>query len=258
MKLIVGRKSALGIVVAVLVALPSTAFAADALKGMIVSHEGSTIVVRSSAGDKPVVLTDTTKIRGTVGTLGVRGEDHPPTDLIRGLAVEVTTAPDGTASEVTFKNEDLKTARQISAGLASTDARVAENSARLDNVGELVAKDRTNVYFASGSASISDKGKQDLQAIAKEAKAVTGYRLAVVGRADSTGNAAANQRLSERRAAAVSDYLVKNAGITPGRILDPVALGSSKVAEDPNPPKTADEARRVTVTIAVSKAAAGQ
>jgi len=254
---IVSRKAALGMIAAVLVAVPGPSFAADGLKGMIVSHDGPTIVVRSSSGDKPVVLTDTTKIRGTVGTLGVRGEDHPPTDLIRGLAVEVATAPDGTASEVTFKKEDLKTARQISAGLASTDARVADNSARLDNVGELEAKGRTNVYFASGSATISDKGKQDLQTIATQAKAITGYRLAVVGRADTTGNAAANQRLSERRAAAVSDYLVKNAGITPGRILDPVAVGSSRVAEDPNPPKTEEEARRVTVTIAVSKAAAG-
>ena len=248
----------MGMIAAALVGVSGPGFAADGLKGMIISHNGSTIVVRSSAGDQPVVLTDTTKIRGTVGTLNVRGDEHPPTDLIRGLAVEVTAAPDGTASEVTFKKEDLKTAKQISAGIASTDARVAENSARIDNVGELVAKDRTNIYFASGSATISDKGRQDLQAIATQAKAVPGYRLAVVGRADTTGNAAANQRLSERRAAAVSDYLVKNAGITPGRIFDPVALGASQVADDPNPPRTAQEARRVTVTIAVSKAAAVQ
>ncbi|MCJ8157885.1 OmpA family protein [Sphingomonas sp. LaA6.9] len=257
MKSIISRKTALGMLAAVLVAVPGLASAQDGpLKGMIVSHDGSTIVVRSGGKDTPVVLSESTKIRGIEGALGVRGEDHPPSDLIRGLAVEVKTAGGGdalTATEVTFKKSDLKTAKQIAAGIASTEAQVQENTDRIDNVAELKALDRTNVLFATGSATISAKGKQDLQAIATKAKGITGYRLAVVGRADKTGNAAANQRLSERRAAAVRDYLLKSCGVMPGRILATESLGSSEIAQDPNPPKTDAEARRVTVTIAVSK-----
>ena len=60
---------------------------------------------------------------------------------------------------------------------------------------------RAKVYFELGSSILSPQGKQDLQAIATQAKGHKGYRLAVVGRADPTGNAAANQRLSEARAA---------------------------------------------------------
>lgn len=234
----------------------------EPLKGLIISHDGSTIVVRSSAGDTPVALTPSTKVRGTSGALGIRGDDRAQTDLIRGLPVEIVTTQEGsvlTASEVTFKNSDLKTAQQIGAGLASTDERVTENSERIDNIGMLTAAGRTKVYFPVGSAAISEQGKKDLQAIASDAKAIKGaYRVAVVGRADPSGNAAANQRLSAARAAAVKTYLMQSAGITPEKFIPAAALGSAPVAQDPDPPKDAADARRVTVTLAVNKSAKPQ
>jgi OmpA-OmpF porin, OOP family len=264
--------AALGMLAAVSFAAPSLAYADDpSMSGMIISHTGQTIVVRGAAGDTPVLLTDSTKIRGTNGVLGIRGDDHPPADLIRGLAVQVTTTGAGadlTATEITFKNSDLKTAQQISAGLATTDTSVAankkeigenakdiaENSQRIDDVGVLVAAGRTKVFFAVGKATISAQGQEDLKGIAAQAAAIKGaYRLAVVGRADTTGNAAANQRLSDARAQAVKDYLIRSCGVSPGNFIPVAALGSAPVAQDPDPPGTPAEARRVTVTIAVSK-----
>jgi outer membrane protein OmpA-like peptidoglycan-associated protein len=265
MKVFMNKKAALGMFAAVMIAAPGVAFAEDVpLKGMITSHDGNTIVVRGPAGDAKVQLTDATKIRGTSGALGVRGEDHPPSDLIRGLAVSVTTAHDGenvTATEVVFKNSDLKTAQQIAAGLVSTDenvsknaAGIAANSERIDNVGLLVPAGRTKVFFAVGSAALTAESKQSLDDIATQAKAIKGaYRLAVVGRADTTGNAAANEKLSAQRAVAVKQYLIKSAGISPANFIPTTALGDAPVAQDPDPPANAAEARRVTVTIAVSK-----
>lgn len=256
------RVAALGIVAAMLSAAPGLALAADApLKGVITSHTGSTIVVRNATGDTSVQITPTTKIRGTSGALGVRGESHPESALMRGLAVEVTTGADGAATEVTFKNSDLKTAKQIAGGLVATDENVAANAAgikanseRIDNVGLLVSAGRTKVFFAVGSATLSEEGKQELQKIAAQAKEIKGaYRLAVVGRADPTGNAAANERLSIRRAAAVKQYLIRSAGVSPANFIPPASLGSAPVAQDPDPPANDAEARRVTVTIAVSK-----
>jgi outer membrane protein OmpA-like peptidoglycan-associated protein len=243
------------------IAAPSAVLAGE-VKGMITSHEGSTVTVRGPGGDTSVTLTPSTKIRGTSGALNVRGEDHPASDLIRGLAVVVVTAEDGTASEVTFRNGDLKTARQIAAGIDETEGRVAGNAAgiaanadRIDNVGELVAAGRTKVYFATGSTVINAQGQQDLKALVDQAKGIKGYRLVIVGRADTTGNAAANQRLSAARAAAVRSYLVKTSGVSPAQILPTSALGDSPIAQDPDAPQSDDEARRVTVTIAVSKSA---
>lgn len=252
-------------VVAMLTMLFATAYGGAALaqagqlNGTITSHEGSTIVVRTAEGDLPVLLTPSTEIRGTSGMLGIRGESHPESDLIPGLIVQVTIVPGSdqlTAGEVNFKNDDLRTARQISAGLVGTDARVAENTERIDNFGQLVSAGRTQVFFDVGSATLSDQGKADLDAIAAQARGLnTAYRLAVVGRADPTGNAAANQRLSERRAQAVTDYLMHNAGMTPDKFIPTAALGSAPVAQDPNPPANNAEARRVTVTLAISASA---
>jgi outer membrane protein OmpA-like peptidoglycan-associated protein len=250
-------------------AAPSFALQADAestatvpstttLKGMIISHNGSVVVIRRAEGDTPVLLTPGTKIRGTSGALGIRGEDHPAGDLIRGVAVEVNAVPTDAgrlaATEVMFKNSDLKTAQQINAGLAGTDANVLANSERIDNVGMLAAVGRSKVYFPVGSSTLSQEGKADLQTIATQAKQIKGaYRVAVVGRADTTGNAAANERLSQARADAVRNYLIRNQGISPAYFIPDTALGSASIAHDPDPPNSAAQARRVTVTLAVSK-----
>jgi outer membrane protein OmpA-like peptidoglycan-associated protein len=255
------RTTVIGLLAAT--ALSATALAADKTKGTIVSQSGQTVVIRANGQDTNVTVSASTKIKGTTGALNARSDPYEVSDLMRGLSVEVTGDKVGDAiqaSEISFKKTDLRTARQINAGLASTDTSVAKNSEgiaanadRIDNVGELVALDRANVYFATGSAELTPEGKQNLLAIAAKAKDITGYRLAVVGRADPTGNAAANQRLSEERAATVEDFLLKNAGVVPGRILPTAALGDSTIGDDPNPPTSNAEARRVTVTIAVSK-----
>ena len=102
-----------------------------------------------------MLLTDATEIRGTSGMLGIRGEATRPSDLIPGLIVEVTIVPGCdqlTAGEVRFKNDDLRTARQISAGLVGTDARVAEIR-RIDNFGELVAPAGPRSSSPVGSAA---------------------------------------------------------------------------------------------------------
>jgi len=258
-----GRKTALATMAALMVATSSLALAADAaIKGMIVSRQGSTLVVRVDGTDTTVMLTDSTKIRGTSGAMGIRGETHPPSDLMRGLAVQVNASQDGdtlTANEITFKNSDLKVAQQIAAGIASTETQVDINSQRIDDVGQLVPAGRAKVLFAVGSSTINAQGKKDLQAIATQAKALTtAYRLAVVGRADKTGNAAANQRLSQARAAAVTAYLLESAAILPSNLLPAAAVGSSTIFDDPAPPTSAADARRVTVTIAISKSARTQ
>ncbi|WP_162245668.1 OmpA family protein [Brevundimonas sp. Root1279] len=232
------------------------ALAQARITGTITANHGDSLTVRGSAGDTPVSLTPATEIRGTSGVLGVRGEEHPASDLIPGLIVDIDIVPGApvlTAEKVTFKNSDLRTAEQISAGLVGTEGRVAENTARIDNFGTLTSAGRTSVYFNVGSAALSDEGRRSLDDIAAQAKALnTPFRLAVVGRADPTGNAEANRRLSERRAQAVTDYLMHNAGVTPEKFIPTASLGEAPIANDPDPPRTDAEARRVTVTIGVT------
>ncbi|MCP6576874.1 OmpA family protein, partial [Klebsiella pneumoniae] len=64
------------------------------------------------------------------------------------------------------------------------------------------------INFASGSSDIPADNKAILDQAATLLNKVTGVKLDVGGHTDSTGNAAANKALSQRRAQAVVDYLV--------------------------------------------------
>ena len=57
-----------------------------------------------------------------------------------------------------------------------------------------------------------------------------------------------------RLSVAVTAYLLQSCGVLPGSLLPAAAVGESPVFQDPSPPRSNAEARRVTVTIAVSKA----
>jgi outer membrane protein OmpA-like peptidoglycan-associated protein len=246
------RRTTLGLAAAAC-ALPLHALAQNqdvTLKGMILDRQGNRIKLKSDTGPVVVRVIDSTKIQATQGLVGLRRQDRLPNDLIPGLPIEVSgrmEGPEFVASSITFNPDDLKTAQQIHAGLHGTEERLA-------NVGELQAVGRAKVLFPVGSATLSPEAKQDLRTLVGQAKDYKGYRLAVVGRADPTGNAAANQRLSEQRAQAVSAYLVQSLGVSPGSLLPATAVGDSPVFQDPDPPKSNADARRVTVTIAVSKA----
>jgi outer membrane protein OmpA-like peptidoglycan-associated protein len=240
-------------------AAPVLALAQVTLSGAITERHDDRIVVRTSEGDKVVRVGPDTKVTETAGAGVLQREKRAASDLMRGLTVQIDAAPSEAGGEysahsITFKRGDMRTARQIDAGVTAERERITQAESRLDNVGELVPAGRTKVFFETGSTTISEKGKQDLQAIAAQAKGIKGgFRLAVVGRADPRGHAAANQRLSEKRAEAVTDYLMREAGVRPGSILPQTAIGASPVADDPDKPQTLAEGRRVAVTILVSK-----
>jgi len=263
------RPAVLGVLgAASMIAAPGVALS-QTVEGVVVANTGSSIVVRSESGDTSYNVDDSTKIRGTGGILD--SDPFPPSALMPGLAVKVKTDDEGGTS-VKFKKHDYKIAAQINAGLHGTQQMVASNAAgisanasaissnseRINNVGEMMSAGRTKVFFDLGSSKLSSQGEQDLQAIAAQAKGMKSYRLVVVGRADPTGGEENNQKLSAARALTVRNYLIKSAGVTPDRLVAPAALGESEIAQDPDPPKTPEEARRVTVTIAVSKAVAQQ
>jgi outer membrane protein OmpA-like peptidoglycan-associated protein len=252
------RRTALGALAAAC-AVPALALAQEetTLKGTIISRKGNRLVIRTPTGDVGVQIQDSTKVESNAGVLGVRRQQRYPTELIRGLPIEAKGSMQGSdlmASTVLFNPGDLKTANQIAAGMHQTEEQVGEHEERLNNVGDYAVVGRTKVFFAVGSSKLSAKGMQDLKSIAAEAKTHKGYRMAVVGRADPTGNVAANQRLSEARAAAVTAYLLQSCAVSPGRLLPSQAVGESPIFEDPDPPKNDSEARRVTVSVAVSKA----
>lgn len=99
------------------------------------------------------------------------------------------------------------------------------------------------ILFDTGSERIRPESTPTLLEIAAMLEEHPDLRIAIEGHTDSAGAAAANQALSERRAAAVREYLVDQ-GIDAGR-LEWRGLGSSAPAASNDTPEGRQQNRRV-------------
>lgn len=103
------------------------------------------------------------------------------------------------------------------------------------------------INFRRGSAELDEESLPTLAKLADVAKRCDKVRIEVSGHTDSDGNPQANQRLSQRRARAVADFLI-DAGVTEGR-LTAVGYGPDRpVAENDNPENKAKN-RRIEFTV---------
>jgi len=145
------------------------------------------------------------------------------------------------------------------AAIAKTTADQQAMAQRFGQLGEYDVKGTATVLFAVNSAAVNEKGRQDLQALTTQAKQIKSYMLEVAGYTDSSGNAAYNQQLSDKRAAAVTAYLQQQCGVPLFRVLAPAAMGESNPASSNETAQGKAENRRVVVKILVNKGvAAGQ
>lgn len=129
---------------------------------------------------------------------------------------------------------------------------------RFGELGDYDVKASAIVYFAVNSTKIDAKGQQDLQALAEQAKQIgSHYLIAIAGYTDSSGNAAYNQELSDRRAAAVIAYLRQSCGVPLFRVLSPAAMGMSNPAASNETAQGQAQNRRVIAKVVVSKGLSG-
>ena len=100
------------------------------------------------------------------------------------------------------------------------------------------------IFFATGSAELAGESTPTLKEIGQMLKEHGDLSLTIEGHTDNTGNAAANQALSEKRAAAVKDYLVTTYQIDASR-LQSKGFGASKPAASNDTPEGRQQNRRV-------------
>ena len=236
----------------------SSAALAEQIKtqAVVTSVSGNTINARTVNGPLTVVLTPSTKITQTSGL--AKKEAKPVKSLLPGLIFTVSGDLQGqtvTAEDIRFKERDWRTAVTTKAG---TVEQFAELRQAIIDGNEYVIREESTVYFKTGSAVVAESYKANLRTLAQKAPSFGNYRISILGFADPRGNAAANERLSLKRAAAVSNFLRQTGSIQPGRVLSPSAMGEGTAAPGETAPTTADEARRVVVRVVTPKSQLAQ
>ena len=231
----------------------STAALAEPFKSeaVVTKVEGSTISARTVNGPITVHLTPETSIAQTSGI--ARKTTKTAKSIIPGLILTVDGDAQGnvvTAANIRFKEKDWRTAVATKAG---TTEQFAELRNAIIDGNEYVIQEEATVYFPSGSSVIGASYKQRLQELARKAPSYGNYRISILGFADPRGNAQANERLSLKRAGAVSNYLRQTGHIQPGRVLSPSAMGEGTTAPGESAPAGNDEARRVVVRVVTPK-----
>ncbi len=235
------------------------------IKGIISARNDEKIKVTAADGTSTVIMvTDGTRISSGGGFLGGSRGKLTAGELLNGLPVTVKTlqGPNGLiAGQITFRNNDLKTARMIRNGTAQQfEEQTAATEAlrgRMADIDKYNVKSTTNVYFDTGKAVISPSAKAELCATASQAEATDNALMLVVGYTDSVGSEEYNQTLSEKRAASVINYLQQACRWKPYRMLTPTGMAESDPLASNDTPEGKAQNRRVSVNILVSKSVDG-
>lgn len=231
------------------------------IKGIISARSGNRMQVTAEDGSTTIVTyNEATKIRSSKGFLGLGREKLAGTALLNGLPVTVKTLQGGgelLASQITLRGGDFKTASMIkngtAQGFAEQTAATEALRGRMGDIDEYNIKGTTNVNFDTGQAVLSAQGKSDLCATATAAQGMKNSLLLVVGYTDSTGGDDLNQRLSEKRASRVVNYIQQQCGWKPYRMLTPTGMAKADPLADNSTAAGKAQNRRVAVNIMVSK-----
>ena len=231
------------------------------LKGVITARSGDKMKVTAADGTSTIVfINDTTKIKTGGGFLGGGKSKLSAASLLNGLPVTVKTMQAGAvllASQITFKNNDFKTATMIrngtAQGFADQTAATQALRGRMADIDKYNIKSTANAYFATGKWALSEQAKADLCATATQAEATDNALMLVVGYTDSVGSEEYNQTLSEKRASSVINYLQQACRWKPYRMLTPTGMAESDPLASNDTEEGKAQNRRVSVNVLVSK-----
>ncbi|GAB4384241.1 OmpA family protein [Albidovulum sp.] len=137
---------------------------------------------------------------------------------------------------------------QLDRQAAELQSRISDSRIRVINEGDrLRVVMPEGILFAVDSDAVQPSIRGDLFAVAENLNRYPNTRVDVVGHTDSTGSAAYNQALSERRAAAVAAVL-RSGGVASGRIAA-YGLGETQPIASNLTPEGRAQNRRVEILI---------
>jgi outer membrane protein OmpA-like peptidoglycan-associated protein len=223
------------------------------VEGIVVTNKDGQLTVKTPSGNQVYHLSPSVRIRSISGALGGQKKVMPPSSLLPGLPVTID-AQGHVAHEIDYKAKDYKTAAQIQAGVEETSRRSEELRTAYSKMGDWDVRAEETIYFKTGSAVVGSSDKDRLIALAEKASTHKGYVISVLGYADPRGNTAANEKLSNRRAQAVINYLKQSGKVLPGRVLGASAMGEMHIPVEKPGAAELQGARKVMVRVLTSAA----
>jgi OmpA-OmpF porin, OOP family len=169
---------------------------------------------------------------------------------------DIETNKQGIAANQQATQANAQNIQANQEAIKKQEAAQQDLAARFGQLGDYDVKGTATVLFAVNSSVINAKGKQDLQALATQAKQISTYLLEIAGYTDSSGNAEYNQQLSDKRALAVTNYLKQACGVPLFRVLAPSAMGEADPSSSNETASGKAENRRVVVKILVNRGVA--
>jgi outer membrane protein OmpA-like peptidoglycan-associated protein len=150
-------------------------------------------------------------------------------------------------------NQAGQMAAAAGAGAAMDASAITMVNQRVSDLGDYNTVAEAMLFFDTGKSTLSPEGKAALDKLASDAKSTQNYMIEVAGYASSTGTKAENQKLTDERAAAVTDYLRNSDNVPMRRILTPAGYGASHAAATNSDPQGRDINQRVDVKVLVNK-----
>jgi outer membrane protein OmpA-like peptidoglycan-associated protein len=271
------------------------------IKGIIASRNTESLLMRgiNSSDIYYVEVSPGTTVRTSKKGVFRGGKEYAASYLLRGLRIEVkgTGNADGhlVSREITFDEDDLRTAQALEVRVDPVEAQGAENAVnvtaaqksadkaqnsadkaqssadsamteaerannRINGLGEYDLAKTITVPFATGSFTLGPKGRGIIDEAAAWVKTqdTKGWMVAVVGYADSSGSTLKNKTLSEKRANGVIGYLVGKHNLPLTRLIQPFGAGVDQPVATNATEEGRSLNRRVEIRLLINKGIAGK
>jgi OOP family OmpA-OmpF porin len=227
---------------------------ADVIRGLFVEVEGRGDASGNLVADKIKFSNDAQRIAVSINSTVVPVENRV------GVAETRLTEAEQNAQRLSGQVEELSQVANLANGGAQAAQKTADQAVegvnktndRISSLDDYEEKNTATVNFKVGSAVLTAEGKALLDEIATRAKSEKGYVIEVRGFASSDGSESLNDRLSERRADAVTRYLAQHE-IPLRRIVLPFGYGEAMPVADNTTREGRKQNRRVEVRLMVNR-----
>lgn len=174
-------------------------------------------------------------------TRGIRDTDQRAQQGIQGVDAKASAADQKALAAAQQADQAQQLASNANSGVNDLTNRVVN----LDNYHPVT---EAAVHFGFDKADLSRKDREQLDEIGQQIPNVKGYIVQIEGRTDSVGNPVYNYDLSQRRAAAVTQYLASKYNVPAHKVFI-IGLGKDAPVEKNTSAHGRAENRRVDVRL---------